>query len=110
MRITYKIKGRRLALQFYIIVIPSFVAICCVYAVSRMTRWGETLEKPSFGRTALDIAVALREISPANRDNVVINISLPSRHLAGGIIADDALSFLSKQARPLSQKGGFLVG
>jgi hypothetical protein len=94
LRASYKIKGRLLAVQFYFIVILVFLVIRCIYIAVRMTGRGNALEKPApFRDMGFDMALDLREMSPANRDNVLISISLPSGYPAGGIIADGAPPF-----------------
>lgn len=78
MRTSYKIKGEPLGIQFYILVGVVFVVICCIYGMDRIikliARRKDTLPKPSFEETALSMAVYIPEVSPANRENVIINI------------------------------------
>jgi len=73
LRKLYKIKGGLLVAQFSILVILTFVVICCIYIIKLVTRRKSTLTELSLAYQAFCIAMAIPEVAPANSENVMIN-------------------------------------
>jgi len=79
LKISYEIEGEPLGTQFFVLVRLIFVIVCCIYGIHRIiklaSRREATLPKPSFKDTSFGAALDLRELSPANRDNITINLN-----------------------------------